>query len=693
MLAGCAALVALLSVGAASDAARQPASVWNGTPTAPLLSASAPRQGAPACEASLAGFGRAALAVAPVALPAATFAAQQSMPVQQSSSIGLVEAAPVGRTFYLDPDGDDGHSGVSTDKPWRTLKHAIPQLRPADTLLLRGGTYSESEIRIDVAGAENAPITIAAFPGEQPVIDGSYPEFRMSSNAAWELVDPGRQIFRSVKTYPNAGVVYGFLGQRDGEWQLVPYELQGPFGTVNEFYSETAPFYYIGPGVYWDSGDMRIYYRSQHGIYQQDKGPLVPFHPDPRETALYLFPDDEIFDVRDDAAHLVFSGLDIRNQRTAIHVDGGAHHITVRDCRVRGSRYHILVRGGSHDLIFDRLSIAGGFPSWVTWTDVKFPEFARPGHLYQGSAFHLEDNVDRVEISNCSVTGVFDAIGAGDSPTNLRVHHNVFDVADDVLQLGSAGWGIEFDHNTVLRAHSGGPSWNGSGSPPAAMVGTIYIHHNVIDTSTPQRFGRWDPLGLLHPKYQGKLGDGFATGRTFGSHSKEGITGPSPWKIYHNTAIVADDVNNGGVGQTYRSPYVDPAVPHEVYNNIFVQLGDEWILREARTDDGSQIHDGNLYWAPNLLPGTDLLEDVASGIMEEDFASLAQFVGSIGWAATRAHYPPGWESSGLQVDPQLNASHAPHPAGPAATGALDLSGRRWPGAAGETFRGALPPSP
>jgi hypothetical protein len=296
-----------------------------------------------------------------------------------------------------------------------------------------------------------------------------------------------------------------------------------------------------------------------------------------------------------------------------------------------------------------------------------------------------------VEIMNSTLTGVFDAIGAGYATRNLRVHHNVFDVRDDVLHLNAASWNVEFDHNKVLRAIAGGPSWSGPGNPPASLAGTVYIHHNVIDTSIPQRYGRWDPQGILDVDYLGPKGDGFATGRTFGMHSKDAVTGPAPWKIYHNTAIIAGDVSSGGAGHAYRIPYFDPAVPHEVYNNIFVQLSDEWILRGAGAGDGSQIHDGNLYWAPNLLSGTDLLEDLLVGTSEKDFSSLSKFVGSATWTATKSYYPPGWESSGIQADPRLDAGYFPDPNGPAASGAVDLSGKNWPGLAGEVFRGALAP--
>ena len=602
-------------------------------------------------------------------------------------------AHAAGTEYFVAPDGNDSNSGQTVALPWRTLAHALPRLEAGDTLQVRGGTYAERGLTIGTAGTASAPITIRAFPSEHPVIDGAYAEFTAAGNKAWEKVDGAKSIWRSVQAFPGAGEVYGFFGPGDGGWRLVPYESYGSFSTDNEDYAVSPPDTYLGPGVFWNATDGRIYYRSQHGRYQSGDGVDVPAQLDPRQTPLFLFPKGELIDVAATAAYVVIEGLDLRHGASAIRIQSGAHHVTVRDCALRGGRYAALVQTGAHDLIFDQLVVADTFPSWVAWSDVKQPSSAPPGHLLQGAAILLADAVDGVDIGHCRLTGGFDAIDATGAPSHLRVHDCSFDARDDVLQLGTAGWAVEFDHNRTLRAHSGGPSWNGSGSPPAGQAGTIFIHHNVLDTTQPQRFGRADPRGLLDSKYQGPRGDGFATGRTFGSHSKDAATGPAPWKIYHNTALVNADVGNGGAGQAYELPQHDAAVPHEVVNNIFVQRGDQWLLRDARVDDGSQVHDGNLYWAPHRRPGTDLLEDLRLGHDELDFASLAAFLGSGVFNATQPAYAPGWESHGVEGDPRLDDQLRPSPTGPAASGAVDLSGKGWPGLTGETFRGALAPGP
>lgn len=75
------------------------------------------------------------------------------------------------RTYYVAKDGDDAAAGTSPETAWATITRGVSQLRPGDTLLVGGGVYNES-VRIRSTGAAERPITIAAIPGERPVING-----------------------------------------------------------------------------------------------------------------------------------------------------------------------------------------------------------------------------------------------------------------------------------------------------------------------------------------------------------------------------------------------------------------------------------------------------------------------------------------------------------------------------------------
>ncbi|CAA9321872.1 MAG: Chitinase [uncultured Frankineae bacterium] len=84
-------------------------------------------------------------------------------------------AEPVGTTQYVAPsdaryvapNGSDSAAGTAT-APWRTVAKAVRAARDGATLVLRGGTYSES-----VTAPSGKRLTIQSAPGEAVWLDGS----------------------------------------------------------------------------------------------------------------------------------------------------------------------------------------------------------------------------------------------------------------------------------------------------------------------------------------------------------------------------------------------------------------------------------------------------------------------------------------------------------------------------------------
>ena len=95
------------------------------------------------------------------------------------------------KRFFVATDGNDQWSGTldspnadQTDGPFATLtraRNAIRQLKLAGALqrpvevLVRGGTYELAtpfHLSAGDSGSRQAPITYAAFPGEEPVLSG-----------------------------------------------------------------------------------------------------------------------------------------------------------------------------------------------------------------------------------------------------------------------------------------------------------------------------------------------------------------------------------------------------------------------------------------------------------------------------------------------------------------------------------------
>ncbi|MFF0727435.1 right-handed parallel beta-helix repeat-containing protein [Streptomyces sp. NPDC004134] len=71
-----------------------------------------------------------------------------------------------GYTYYVSPDGDDGHDGLSPSRAWRTLGHADDAtFKPGDRLLLRAGARFRGELTLGErdAGSAEAPVRIESY--------------------------------------------------------------------------------------------------------------------------------------------------------------------------------------------------------------------------------------------------------------------------------------------------------------------------------------------------------------------------------------------------------------------------------------------------------------------------------------------------------------------------------------------------
>lgn len=95
-----------------------------------------------------------------------------------------------GPTYFVEPvNGMDRNDGTKP-APWKTINHAVQQLKSGDTLCLRGGTYFES-VTVAALGTAEKPITIRAFPGEVAVLDAGLREFLEAPTGVWEPAPGG----------------------------------------------------------------------------------------------------------------------------------------------------------------------------------------------------------------------------------------------------------------------------------------------------------------------------------------------------------------------------------------------------------------------------------------------------------------------------------------------------------------------
>ncbi|MDA8085221.1 MAG: hypothetical protein M0Z75_00800 [Nitrospiraceae bacterium] len=76
-------------------------------------------------------------------------------------------------TYYVSPGGSDSAAGTSS-APWGTFSHAMPALRPGDTLYLEDGTYNQS-LNISVSGSSGAYVTVKALNDGKAIVSTTYP--------------------------------------------------------------------------------------------------------------------------------------------------------------------------------------------------------------------------------------------------------------------------------------------------------------------------------------------------------------------------------------------------------------------------------------------------------------------------------------------------------------------------------------
>lgn len=76
------------------------------------------------------------------------------------------------QAIYVAPNGNNSWPGT-VDQPVQTIQKGVDLAQPGETVFVRAGTYVET-VTIDKSGTAGQPITISAYPGETPVIDGQY---------------------------------------------------------------------------------------------------------------------------------------------------------------------------------------------------------------------------------------------------------------------------------------------------------------------------------------------------------------------------------------------------------------------------------------------------------------------------------------------------------------------------------------
>lgn len=539
---------------------------------------------------------------------ASTAAAQQYASHTPQRPLPAASDRPMngGPALFVDAkNGDDAAAGTERS-PWKTLQHAVRQLKPGDTLYLRGGTYYEL-VTAELKGTKQAPITIRSYPRELAIIDGGLREFYESPGTAWEEAKDGAKgEFVSTKTYPGLSTradttnVLGHFG--DSLIPLQGYRFLGDLRSDNPFWNVdnkvgSESFVYCGPGLWFNRETERIHCRLAHTQLSGLGEDNYRGETDPRKLPLVVAAgwDHSPITLKNSSHVNVFdialrgsveAGLDIQSC-FAIQLQGlsayGANatirvaetqDLRLRDCVVRGNAAPWTFRGSlKYRALESRLFSANRWQP--TGND-------NAGFWFEQCEF--TDSVDGIFLGNVSI---------------WEFHHNLVDnISDDGLFLTSGtgydgsvvGGNGNIHHNRLSRILTTFAFGVGHGRQKVLPAGKkqtgekIEIKENVFDFRQPVHY-RW-PNG---PDDKQEL-DSF--GRFSGDH---GSPAWEPMEIENNTILAGDppryDYLTDGLGRAMAH-----GTKREVVNNIVCQM--QGVVGTTLPDPNSEFYGNyNLAWS------------------------------------------------------------------------------------------------
>ena len=589
-----------------------------------------------------------------------------------------------GPTYFVDAvNGADDGIG-SKARPWKTVNHALNQLEPGDTLVLRGGSYFEN-VYCAVAGTKEQPITIRAFPGERVIIDGGIKEFQTDPATEWERFDGGGEgEYVSTRRFKNIRDVLGMFGDSNvglqTYWHAADLRATNELWIVDKETKAIAPVY-CGPGLWYDKTSGRVHVRLAHTHIDNSEVDNYVGETDPRKLPLVVAPFRSVPLLVDQAMHVRFQDLVIRGGGFNTVVLQFGVDVEFDNVTIFAATYGIRARStGPFRMV--NSAIHGGIPPWGsrnenslhTYTPRLYDPFVTEADvLHSRSRSHdLEDagehtasklsdvwqqaptkgrNVARLpthallvtegtyefevfayprnhdwEIAHCDFTDAHDGVYL--SGHTIRFHHNRVDnIQDDGIYLSSPVPYFNDDififQNLITRSLMAF-GCHSRGGP----TGNIYIFRNIADLRQGVFAGRPtpdDPHGRV------------TTYQVFLMHGRGRPLGVESLSFYQNTFVSRTDPY--GYAQRTLSRANDVS-KRRVFNNICVYLNRYGRLRSFG-DPTPDIHcDGNLHWCadPDAAVPTDYLERVRNHPVS---------------IANMKTYAPGWASQAVVADPRF----------------------------------------
>ena len=234
-------------------------------------------------------------------------------------------ALSTGQAFYVAPNGSDAAPGTLA-QPWKSLSKAN-SLQPGQILYVRAGTYGAlgTTFTFDNAGTQNAPITLAGYPGDsRPIIRG-----RVSITGQWLRV---------------SGFVFhgptGSVGGPGPNGEAVLVNFGGQHTELSN--SEVKhSYWHAGVGGGGTAQDYRIInnYIHDNGGYNGD------YYDDQNNTSHGLYTSPTSYG-------LIANNVIEHNDAKGISMRHDANHIIIANNTIVGNgRFAVSTVDGTHDII------------------------------------------------------------------------------------------------------------------------------------------------------------------------------------------------------------------------------------------------------------------------------------------------------------------------------------------------------
>ncbi len=272
------------------------------------------------------------------------------MLVASAVAPGAAHAA-AGRTLYVSTSGHDFNPDGwtvppnSIDTPWRSIEWAVRRAYAGDTIVVRGGTYTEAVGWGARKGTAAAPIRLESYPGERVVIKGT-----LALKGADYWIVRRINVTRDPATGRHESLVAFFGGVG---WQFLDSEVWGTNGVSN--------LMVMGSTTWGVPKNYRIAGNCIHDNLATGDGPV-------QDHNIYLYPglnsgpgviERNIFFNARNGSHIKAAGP---NSST------GAAYVTIRyNTMVRGSA-GVSIGYGSHHIKLQRNLIGvqwGGTSTYI----------------------------------------------------------------------------------------------------------------------------------------------------------------------------------------------------------------------------------------------------------------------------------------------------------------------------------------